>query len=59
MPGPACYGRGGTQPAVTDANLVLGRYDPARFAGGTMALDSSASRSGAGPEQSGTQARRR
>ena len=44
MPGPACYGRGGTQPAVTDANLVLGRYDPARFAGGTMALDATASR---------------
>ena len=42
MPGPACYGRGGTQPAVTDANLVLGRYDPARFAGGTMALDTAA-----------------
>jgi N-methylhydantoinase A len=39
MPGPACYGRGGTEPAVTDANLALGRYDPARFAGGTMALD--------------------
>lgn len=39
MPGPACYGRGGTRPAVTDANLLLGRYDPARFAGGTMALD--------------------
>lgn len=38
-PGPACYGRGGTGAAVTDANLVLGRYDPARFAGGTMALD--------------------
>ena len=37
-PGPACYGRGGVLPAVTDANLVLGRYDPARFAGGTMAL---------------------
>ena len=37
-PGPACYGRGGTLPAVTDANLVLGRYDPAGFAGGTMAL---------------------
>ena len=35
-PGPACYGRGGTEPAVTDANLALGRYDPARFAGGTM-----------------------
>ena len=38
-PGPACYGQGGTRPAVTDANLVLSRYDPARFAGGTMALD--------------------
>ena len=42
MPGPACYGRGGSEPAVTDANLVLGRYDPARFAGGTMALDTAA-----------------
>ncbi len=41
-PGPACYGRGGTRPAVTDANLVLGRYDAARFAGGTMALDTGA-----------------
>jgi N-methylhydantoinase A len=41
-PGPACYGRGGTRPAVTDANLVLGRYDAARFAGGTMSLDSAA-----------------
>jgi N-methylhydantoinase A len=41
-PGPACYGRGGTKPAVTDANLLLGRYDPERFAGGTMALDGSA-----------------
>jgi N-methylhydantoinase A len=38
-PGPACYGRGGTLPAVTDANLLLGRYDPERFAGGTMRLD--------------------
>ena len=38
-PGPACYGRGGTLPAVTDANLLLGRYDPDRFAGGTMRLD--------------------
>ena len=38
-PGPACYGRGGEQPAVTDANVVLGRIDPARFAGGRMALD--------------------
>ena len=41
-PGPACYGHGGTQPAVTDANLLLGRYDPARFAGGTMRLDDNA-----------------
>lgn len=38
-PGPACYGRGGTEPAVTDANLVLGRIDPARFAAGRVALD--------------------
>jgi N-methylhydantoinase A len=44
MPGPACYGRGGEQPAVTDANLALGRYDPGRFAGGTMALDGAAAR---------------
>ena len=41
-PGPACYGRGGTRPAVTDANLTLGRYDPARFAGGSLALDTGA-----------------
>ena len=38
-PGPACYGRGGTKPTVTDANLVLGYMDPARFLGGTMKLD--------------------
>ena len=43
-PGPACYGRGGMRPAVTDANLLLGRYDPARFAGGAMQLDPAASR---------------
>jgi N-methylhydantoinase A len=43
-PGPACYGRGGDKPAVTDANLVLGRYDPAAFAGGSMTLDTSAAR---------------
>ncbi len=41
-PGPACYGRGGIHPAVTDANLALGRYDPARFAGGAMVLDAPA-----------------
>ncbi len=38
-PGPACYARGGTRPAVTDANLLLGRYDPDRFAGGALSLD--------------------
>lgn len=38
-PGPACYGRGGTQPTVTDANLALGRVDPDWFAGGQVALD--------------------
>jgi N-methylhydantoinase A len=37
-PGPACYGRGGTQPTVTDADLVLGRLDPAYFAGGSIKL---------------------
>ena len=43
-PGPACYGLGGEQPTVTDANLVLGYYDPAFFLGGTMALDAGAAR---------------
>jgi len=38
-PGPACYARGGTNPTVTDANLVLGYYDPDRFAGGAFQLD--------------------
>ena len=37
-PGPACYGRGGEEATVTDADLVLGRLDANRFAGGTMAL---------------------
>jgi N-methylhydantoinase A len=41
-PGPACYGRGGANPAVTDANLVLGRYDADGFAGGAMRLDTAA-----------------
>ena len=39
MPGPACYGRGGKQPTVTDANLLLGRLDPEHFLGGGMPLD--------------------
>ncbi len=38
-PGPACYQRGGTRATVTDADLLLGRLDPAYFAGGAMALD--------------------
>jgi len=38
-PGPACYGRGGEHPTVTDANLVLGFLDAATFAGGTMTID--------------------
>jgi N-methylhydantoinase A len=39
MPGPACYGRGGAEPTVTDANLLLGRLDPKHFLGGEMVLD--------------------
>jgi N-methylhydantoinase A len=39
QPGPACYGRGGTEPTVTDSDLVLGRVDPSWFAGGTVDLD--------------------
>jgi N-methylhydantoinase A len=38
-PGPVCYGRGGTEPTVTDANVVLGRLNPAYFLGGDMRLD--------------------
>ena len=38
-PGPACYGRGGRRATVTDANLVLGKLDPERFAGGRIGLD--------------------
>jgi N-methylhydantoinase A len=43
-PGPACYGRGGTQPTVTDANLLLGRLDPEHFLGGEFTLDERAAR---------------
>lgn len=38
MPGPVCYGRGGTEPTVTDANLILGRLDEQHFLGGEMPL---------------------
>jgi N-methylhydantoinase A len=39
VPGPACYGRGGLEPTVTDANVVLGRINPEFFLGGTWRLD--------------------
>ncbi len=42
VPGPACYGNGGTEPTVTDANLVLGYLDPANFLGGERRLDGDA-----------------
>ena len=44
MPGPACYGRAGTEATVTDANLLLGRLDPDDFLGGEMRLDPAAAR---------------
>jgi len=43
-PGPACYGRGGTRPAVTDADLVLGKLDADNFAGGSIKLHADHSR---------------
>ncbi|HXG17415.1 MAG TPA: hydantoinase/oxoprolinase family protein [Calidithermus sp.] len=42
VPGPACYGRGGVEPTVTDANLVLGYLNPDEFAGGALRLDPAA-----------------
>ncbi|MEC4594734.1 MULTISPECIES: hydantoinase/oxoprolinase family protein [Nitrospirillum] len=42
-PGPAAYGRGGTRPTVTDADITLGRIDPSRFAGGKVTLNAGAS----------------
>ncbi|HKJ70548.1 MAG TPA: hydantoinase/oxoprolinase family protein, partial [Gammaproteobacteria bacterium] len=47
-PGPVCYGRGGTEPTVTDADLVLGHLDPEAFAAGTMALDVDGARAALG-----------
>jgi N-methylhydantoinase A/oxoprolinase/acetone carboxylase beta subunit len=43
-PGPACYGLGGAEPTVTDANLILGYLNPEQFAGGAMRLDALAAR---------------
>lgn len=45
IPGPACYGRGGTEPTVTDANVVLGRFRPDLALGGEIDLDEDAARS--------------
>src|SRR5205807_1206301 len=55
-PGPICYRGGGTEPTITDANVVLGRLDPDNFLGGTMKLDAAAALRGikekiAGPLQ--------
>lgn len=49
MPGPACYGRGGTQPTITDANLVLGRLDATRTLGKEITLDLEAARQAIAP----------
>jgi N-methylhydantoinase A len=46
QPGPACYGRGGEEPTVTDANLLLGRLAADRFLGGEMPLDPAAAKAG-------------
>jgi N-methylhydantoinase A len=48
MPGPACYGRGGTDPTVTDAAVVLGLLDPDNFLGGEMVLDGAAAHAALG-----------
>ena len=45
VPGPVCYGKGGTEPTVTDCSLVLGHLDPAHFLGGSVRLDADAARS--------------
>ncbi|QEC46754.1 hydantoinase/oxoprolinase family protein [Baekduia soli] len=47
-PGPVCYGRGGTQPTVTDADVVLGVLDPGTFLGGRLQLDAEAARAAVG-----------
>ena len=52
-PGPACYGRGGEQPTVTDASVVLGWLDPAYFAGGAVRLDPARAREAVSREIAG------
>ena len=51
-PGPVCYGLGGTEPTITDANLVLGRLGADRFLGGEMQLDLDGGEEGARPRRS-------
>ncbi|MEI8002443.1 MAG: hydantoinase/oxoprolinase family protein, partial [Actinomycetes bacterium] len=48
QPGPVCYGRGGTRPTVTDADVVLGRLDPSAFWSGRLTLDADAARRAVG-----------
>ncbi len=55
-PGPACYQRGGTEPTVTDANLLLGRLDPDNFAGGAIPLSLDKSRDAATQKLTGMSA---
>src|SRR5437773_5998081 len=45
-PGPICYHGGGTEPTITDANVVLGRLDPDNFLGGAMKLDAAGAANG-------------
>ena len=52
-PGPACYGRGGTEPTITDANLVLGFIDGSSLLGGEMSLDVEAARRAIGSHIAG------
>src|SRR5205807_6679405 len=44
VPGPACYGKGGAEPAITDAHIVIGTIRPGAFLGGRMKLDGAAAR---------------
>lgn len=53
VPGPACYGRGGTEPTVTDANVVLGYVRPETFLGGQMHLDAQAAHDAIGKKIAG------
>jgi N-methylhydantoinase A len=53
-PGPACYGNGGARPAVTDADLVLGKLDPENFAGGSIKLHPDQSATALGEHVGGT-----